>query len=144
MNKTLLLELAKKMNIPRRNCMKTKQELEGGIKDTITRYKEVIFGPGTLTCMTRIDELRRQQVIDQKVYNQRLMEDTVRKLTWEGLQRNFVMDSDKMIDKRTGEVLDPEVDTTFCKDKFEADFDSLYRPRAEGLHILNGIGTLHT
>ena len=75
--------------------------------------------------MTRIDELRRQQVIDQKVYNQRLMEDTVRKLTWEGLQRNFVMDGDKMIDKRTGEVLDPEVDTTFCKDKFE---DSLYRP----------------
>ena len=53
------------------------------------------------------------------------MEDTVRKLTWEGLQRNFVMDGDKMIDKRTGEVLDPEVDTTFCKDKFE---DSLYRP----------------
>ena len=49
MNKTLLLELAKKMNIPRRNCMKTKQELEGGIKDTITRYKEVIFGSGTLT-----------------------------------------------------------------------------------------------
>ena len=75
--------------------------------------------------MTHIDELRRQQVIDQKVYNQRLMEDTVRKLTWEGLQRNFVMDGDKMIDKRTGEVLDPEVDTTFCKDKFE---DSLYRP----------------
>ena len=78
--------------------------------------------------MTHIDELRRQQVIDQKVYNQRLMEDTVRKLTWEGLQRNFVMDGDKMIDKRTGEVLDPEVDTTFCKDKFEADFYSLYRP----------------
>ena len=56
------------------------------------------------------------------------MEDTVRKLTWEGLQRNFVMDGDKMIDKRTGEVLDPEVDTTFCKDKFEADFYSFYRP----------------
>ena len=78
--------------------------------------------------MTHIDELRRQQVIDQKVYNQRLMEDAVRKLTWEGLQRNFVMDGDKVIDKRTGEVLDPEVDTTFCKVKFEADFYSLYRP----------------
>ena len=44
MNKTPLLELAKKLNIPRRNCMKTKEELKEDIKDTITRYKEIIFG----------------------------------------------------------------------------------------------------
>ena len=46
------------------------------------------------------------------------MEDTMRKLVWEGLQRNIVMDGDKMIHKRTGEVLNPEVDTAYWKDKF--------------------------
>ena len=43
MNKMSLLELAKKLNIPLRNCMKTKEELEEAIKDTITGYKEIIL-----------------------------------------------------------------------------------------------------
>ena len=47
MNKTSLLELPKKLNIPRRNCMKTKEELQEAIKDTIKQYKEIIFGPDT-------------------------------------------------------------------------------------------------
>ena len=47
MNKTTLLELAKNLNIPRRNCMKTKEELEEAIKGTITRYKEIIFSSDT-------------------------------------------------------------------------------------------------
>ena len=87
MNKTLLLELSKQLNIPCRNCIKTKEELEEAIKDTITGYKEIIFGSGTPSCMACLDELRKQQVIDQKIYGQRLMEDTVRKLAWEGLQK---------------------------------------------------------
>ena len=41
MNKKSLLELGQKLNIPRRNCMKTKEELEKAIKDTITKYKEI-------------------------------------------------------------------------------------------------------
>ena len=49
MNKTSLLELTEKLNIPRRNCMKTKEELEETIKDTITKYKEIIFGLVTLS-----------------------------------------------------------------------------------------------
>ena len=118
MNKTSLLELAKKLNIPRRNCMKTREELEEAIKDTIKRYKEIIFGSDTSTCMACLDELRKQQIIDQKIYDQKLMEDTVRKLAWEGLQINISMDGDTMIDKRTGEVLNPEVDSTYWKDKF--------------------------
>ena len=118
MNKTSLLELAKKLNIPRRNCMKTKEELEEAIKDTITRYKEIIFSSDTPTCMACLDELWKQQIIDQKVYDQKLMEDTMRKLAWEGLQKNIVIDGDTMIDKRTGEVLDPEADSTYWKDKF--------------------------
>ena len=83
MNKTSLLELAKKLNIPRRNCMKTKEELEEAIKGTIKAYKEIIFGLNTLICMVCLDELRKQQIIDQHEYNQKLMDDTIRKLAWE-------------------------------------------------------------
>ena len=98
--------------------MKTREELEEAIKDTITRYKEIIFGSCTPACMACLDELRKQQVIDQKTYDQKLMEDTMRKLAWEGLHGNIVMDGDTMIDKKTDEVLDPEVDSTYWKDKF--------------------------
>ena len=80
MSKTSLLEKAKELNIPRRNWMKTKEEPEEAIKDTITKCKEIIFGPDTPTCMACLDELRNQQVIDKKVYDQKLMDDTVRKL----------------------------------------------------------------
>ena len=68
--------------------------------------------------MAYLDELRKQQIIDQHVYDQRLMDDTIRKLAWKGLQKNIVMDGDTMIDKRTGEMLGPEVDSTYRKDKF--------------------------
>ena len=64
MNKTSLLELAQKLNIPRRNGMKTKEETEEAMKDTITRYKEVIFGSDTPACMACLDELWKQQVVD--------------------------------------------------------------------------------
>ena len=113
MNKTSLLELAKKLNIPRGNCMKTKEELEEAIKDTIKGYKEITFGSDTPGCMACLDELRKQQIIDQHVYDQKLMVDTIRKLAWEGLQKNIVMGDDMMIDKRTGEALDPEVDSMY-------------------------------
>ena len=80
MNNTSLLELSKKLNILRRNCMKTKEELEEAMKDTITRYKEIVLSSDTPACMACLDELRRQQAIDQKIYDQRLMEDTMKKL----------------------------------------------------------------
>ena len=86
MNKTSLLGLAKKLNIPRRNCMKTKEELEEAIKDTIKGYKEIISNTGTPACMVSLDELRKKQIIDQKVHDQKSMEDTMRKLAWEGLK----------------------------------------------------------
>ena len=98
--------------------MKTKEELEEAFKDTIAMYKEIIFGSDTPACMMCLEEHRKQQIIDQKIYDQKLMEDTVRKLAWEGLQINIAMDGDTMIDKRTGEVLNPEVDSTYWKDKF--------------------------
>ena len=68
--------------------------------------------------MACLNELLKVQATDKYVYDQKLMEDMMRKLVWEGLQKNIVMDGDTMIDKRTGEVLDPEVDSTYWKDKF--------------------------
>ena len=68
--------------------------------------------------MACLEELQKQQVIDQKIYDQKLMEDSMRKLAWEGLQRYIAMDGDTMIDKKTGELLDPEVDSTYWKDTF--------------------------
>ena len=68
--------------------------------------------------MAYLDELRKQQIIDQHVYDQRLMDDTIRKLAWKGLQKNIVMDGDTMIDKRTGEMLGPEVDSAYRKTNF--------------------------
>ena len=98
--------------------MKTKEELQEAIKNTIRMYKEIIFSSDTPACMACLDELWKQQAIDQHVYDQKLMEDTMRKLALEGLQKNIVMDADTMIDKRTGEVLDPEADSTNWKEKF--------------------------
>ena len=63
-----------------------------------------------LVCIACLDELRNQQVIDKKVYDQKLMDDMIRKLAWDKFQKNIVMDGDVMIDRRTGEVLDPKVD----------------------------------
>ena len=60
--------------------MKIREELEKAIKDTITKYKENIFGPDTPVWMTCLDELRKQQVINQKVYDQKLIDDTLEKL----------------------------------------------------------------
>ena len=98
--------------------MERKEELEKAIKGTITRHKEIIFGSDTPACMAFLDECQKQQIIDQQVCDQKLMEDTVRKLAWERLQKNIAMDDDTMIDKRTGEVLDPEVESTYWKEKF--------------------------
>ena len=103
-----------------------KEELEDAIKDTIIMYKcshqrhhkKIIFGSDTPACMMFLEELRKQQIIDQKIYDQKLMEDTVRKLARDGLQKNIMTDDDTMIDKRTGDLLDLEVDSTYCKDKF--------------------------
>ena len=82
--------------------MKAKEELEKVIKGTITKYKEIIFGADTPACMACLDELRKQKVIDEKLYDQKLMDDTVRKLAWDGLQKKVMMDGDTMINRRTG------------------------------------------
>ena len=49
--------------------------------------------------------------------DQKLMDDTLKKLARKGLQNNMVMDGDTTIDRRTGEVLDLKVVFTYWKDK---------------------------
>ena len=67
--------------------MKATKELEEAIKDTITKHKDIIFGADCPACMACLYEHRKQQVIDQKVYDQKLMDDTLRKLACDGLQK---------------------------------------------------------
>ena len=87
MNKTSLLELAKMLNMPRRNCMKTMEELEEAMKDTIKGYQEIVFDLDTPVCMACLNELRKQQAIDQYVHDQKLIDDMIRKLARDGLQK---------------------------------------------------------
>ena len=129
--------------------METKEELEEAIKDTITEQKEIIFGSDTPAFIAYLDELRKQQIIGRHVYHQRLIDDMVKKLAWDGIKKNIVMNDDTMIDKRTGEVLDPEVDFTYWKEKFQVDFivfidHKITCRKAEEIHILNDIDTLGT
>ena len=149
MNKTSLLEFAKKLNIPRRNCMKTKEELEEAIKDKITMYKEIIFGSDTSICIACLDELWKQQIIDQKIYDQKLMEDTVRKLAWVKLQKiSWWMVTRWSIKGQvrcwtlklilhTGKINFKTIFIVFIDHKITC-------RRAEELHILNSIDTLDT
>ena len=94
------------------------EELEEAIKDIIKLYKEIVFGLDPPFCIACLNELRKQQAIYQYLYDQKLMDDTIRKLAWEGLQKTIVMDGDTMINKRTDVVLDPKIDSTYWKDKF--------------------------
>ena len=69
--------------------MKIKEELEEATKDSIKAYKETIFGLDTPVCMAYLNELKKQQTIDQHVNDQKLMDDIIRKLAWEGLQKKY-------------------------------------------------------
>ena len=52
------------------------------------------------------------------MYDQRLIDGMVRKLTWNGIRKNVVMGGDMMIDMGTGDLLGPDVDSTYLKNKF--------------------------
>ena len=77
MNK--LLEEAKALNIPRRNLMK-KDQLKQAIKDTVERYKELIFGSDVI-CKDCLNELKKQRKIDEYTHSKKLLEQTVRDLS---------------------------------------------------------------
>ena len=102
MNK--LLKEAKALNIPRRNLMK-KDQLEQAIKDTVGRYKELVFG-SDVSCKDCLNELKKQRKIDEYTHSKKLLEQTVRDLSCQ-----FV--SDYCFHTRT--LLDEEI--TVCMDR---------------------------
>ena len=73
--------------------MKAKEELKEAVKDTIKVYKEIIFGSETPVCMACLDELWKQETIDQHLYDQKLMDYTIRKLAREGLYDGWWYDN---------------------------------------------------
>ena len=65
-----------------------------------------------------MDELKKQQEIDDKEYDQKLKDDAIRKLECDELQKNIIMNGDMMKDMRRVEFLGPKVDYTCWKEKF--------------------------
>ena len=99
--------------------------------------------------MASLNEPRKQHTIDQHLYDQRLMDDTIKKLVWDGLQKHIMMNDDTMIDKRTGEVWILDLIPHTGKINFKLIFmvftehKITYR-KVEEIHSLNDISTLGT
>ena len=68
----MLLEV-KKLTIPSRNCMKTKQEPEKAIPETQEKYKDIIFGFDSRICGGCLKE-PQEQIDDDRIYQERLKE----------------------------------------------------------------------
>ena len=106
MNK--LLEEAKALNIPRRNLMK-KDQLKQAIKDTVDRYKEIIFGIDVI-CKDCLNKLKKQIKIDEYTHYKKLSEQTVQDLSCQYvsnhcLHRKTTIDGEMLICVGCGLVL---------------------------------------
>ena len=99
-----LSQEAKELNKSHWNSISNKDPRKA-IKDTIIKYKEIIFGADI--CIKCLDELKKQEVIDDKTYKK----NPVSNLEWSWLQ-NIEIDGDVMINSWTGNVLGSEVDYT--------------------------------
>ena len=156
MNKTSLLELAYtyvkvdlKVEYTPSNLYENKRRAWKSHQRYHQRVQGDYFWYRYPVCVACLDELQKQQIIDQKVYDQKLMEDTMRKLAWERLQRNIVMDGDTMIDKKPVRCwilrLIRHIGNTNFKTIFIVFTDhKITCLRVEELHILNDIDTLGT
>ena len=76
----------------------SKEDVQNPIKYTIIKYKEIIFGIDNRIYIKCLDEFKKQQVIDDKTYDQKIKDDPVRKLDWDELHKSIVMDGNIMID----------------------------------------------
>ena len=88
----------------------SKEDIQKAIKNTIIKNKEIVFGVDSPICIKCLDELKKQHVVNDKAYNQKLKDAAVKKLVWDKLHKNIVMDGDMMTDMRKHKVLSPEVD----------------------------------
>ena len=115
MNK--LLEEAKALNIPRRNLMK-KDQLKQVIKDTVDRYKEIIFGSDVI-CIRCLNELKKQRKIDEYTHSKKLLEQTVRDLSCQYLSDHCFHTRTSIGEEMTvctdcGLILKSTAKETFC------------------------------
>ena len=53
------------------------------------------------------------------MHDQKLIDDTLKKLTWDELQKNIMMDGDTIIYRRIDEVMNPEFIPHVRKTKFK-------------------------
>ena len=104
----------------------SKEDIQKAIKNTIIKNKEIVFGVDSPICIKCLDELKKQHVVNDKAYNHKLKDAAVRKLVWDKLHKNIVMDDDMMTDMRKHKVLRPEVDYTHWKEKFKSIFFSIW------------------
>ena len=66
-----LLHEANELNIPRKNCMKTKQELKKEIAVEQSKEKDTIFGNDSRICegyLKELRDLREQEKMDDCIY----------------------------------------------------------------------------
>ena len=61
---TKLLSQAKYLNVSQWNVI-SQEDLQKAIKDTIMKYKEIIFGADTPICIESLNEIQIQQVINE-------------------------------------------------------------------------------
>ena len=110
--KRLLQEIAKKLNIPRR-CKMSEGELEEAIENTSKIYlKEIlnnniiqddflikeILNNKFIRCKNCIEELKKQEKIDQYTYDKMVMEDTIRELSWRYITKDKCLCTRIMVD----------------------------------------------
>ena len=60
-----LLPEGKDLNIPQWNLL-SKEDVQKATKGTIIKYEEIIIGVNCPICIRCMDELKKQQVIDDK------------------------------------------------------------------------------
>ena len=94
-----MLQKARQLNIPCQNSMKINQELEKTIVDTQHKYKDNIFLNVTLTFRKFLNELRKQQAIDERVHNQKVTENAIKQFEMVS-GKKIIMHTDMMIKKR--------------------------------------------
>ena len=59
-----------------------KDQLKQAIKETVERYRELIFGSDVI-CKDCLNELKKQRKIDEYTHSKKLLEQTVRDLSYQ-------------------------------------------------------------
>ncbi|MCE2507409.1 MAG: hypothetical protein J4F36_13285, partial [Nitrosopumilaceae archaeon] len=86
---------------PNRSKLKTKADLENAIESTILKYKEVIYA-SDLVCKECLNTQFKQDKINAKIYNQKLLEDFIREEQYKNI---IETENGVRIDKDSGVII---------------------------------------